>query len=551
MGNTSVYNKSRSVSNTPKYTTKRGETFYINFRLSSGKFFRQSLGTDSLKTAQVTMSRLSAYIPLVQSGQMSEEDFKLKIVDLKALTKRDLDSLLLRLLETDLREAERIPQLGTIMRMCGMGPIDLEASVRDAKGHASAMMRDLHQGSTFSENLIKMCLQDEGFDSDSLPFEVMAAGSKWDISRAQLYEAYQAFYSNDLLRYQQIIQGLKQGLPIVPEAAELEADVEEESASILLSEAWAMFVNEKGSHWTKPIERENKRIFEVLLHVLGDVPVASITKQDIRKTLNVITALPKRFGHPYKTMTLKQCIDYDVPDDDLISTATVKKHLKIYSSFFKVFLKDEKDILTLAPTEGIKYEVIENKGGSFSYPEMKRLVSYLEDLPDDDWRKAYFLTLSYTGARRSEIADLKVGQLRTDEQTGRKYLFIEGGKTDHAQRAIPLNKNIEAMLTKLAEGKAATARLYPKFPYYTQITEAWVDIMRLCNAPDFNEKGQKRRVHSLRHSFITKAVKQSSEVLVQLVVGHSLSGSLGITARYTHEPTLEELLPVVDGINWR
>ncbi len=107
------------------------------------------------------------------------------------------------------------------------------------------------------------------------------------------------------------------------------------------------------------------------------------------------------------------------------------------------------------------------------------------------------------------------------------------------------------MLTKLAEDKAATARLFPKFPYYTQITEAWVEIMRLCNAPDFNEKGQKRRVHSIRHSFITKAVKHSSSVLVQLVVGHSLTESLGITARYTHEPTLEELLPVIDGIDWK
>lgn len=70
MGNNQMHNKSKIVSNTPKYTTKRGETFYINFRLPSGKFFRQSLATDSLKTAQATMSLLSAYIPLVQSGEM-------------------------------------------------------------------------------------------------------------------------------------------------------------------------------------------------------------------------------------------------------------------------------------------------------------------------------------------------------------------------------------------------------------------------------------------------------------------------------------------------
>lgn len=551
MDNTSVYNKSRNVNNNPKHTVKRGDTFYINFRLPSGKFFRQSLATDSLKTAQATMSRLSPYIPLVQSGEMSEEDFRLKIVGLKALTKRDLDSLLYRMLESDLNEAERIPQLGSIIRASGLEITNPAGESEAAKGYADAVTDDLISGDPFTENLLKFFLKKDGFDPDSLPFEISAAASRVNMSRAQLYESYQAFYAKDLHRYQQIIQGLKQALPVVPAIAEPESVAQEEPESISLSEAWQMFVKEKGSHWTKPIERENKRIFEVLLHVLGDIPVTSITKQDIRKTLYVITALPKRFGHPYKTMTLKQCIDYDVPDDDLISTATVKKHLKIYSSFFKVFLKDEKDILTLAPTEGIKYEVTENRGGNFSAPEMKRLVAHLDSLANDNWRKAYFLTLCHTGARRGEIADLKVSQFRIDELTGRWYFFIENGKTDHAKRQIPVHKSIEGILEKLAEGKKPTDRLFPKFPGYKEITDAWVAIMRQCNAPDFNEKGQKRRVHSIRHSFITKALTHARSVQVQLVVGHSLTESLGITARYTHEPTLEELLPVVDGIDWR
>jgi len=162
MGNTSVYNKSRNVSNTPKYTTKRGETFYINFRLPSGKFFRQSLATDSLKTAQATMSRLTAYIPLVQSGQMSEEDFRLKIVDLKALTKRDLDSLLYRMLESDLNEAERIPQLGSIIRASGLEIANPAGESETAKGYADAITDDLISGDPFTENLLKLFLKEMG-----------------------------------------------------------------------------------------------------------------------------------------------------------------------------------------------------------------------------------------------------------------------------------------------------------------------------------------------------------------------------------------------------
>lgn len=79
MGNKKVYNK-------PKFTTTRGSTSYINFRLPSGSFFRQALGTDSLKTTEATMSRLSPYIPLVQSGPMSVKEFQKRVAGLRELT---------------------------------------------------------------------------------------------------------------------------------------------------------------------------------------------------------------------------------------------------------------------------------------------------------------------------------------------------------------------------------------------------------------------------------------------------------------------------------
>ncbi|MFP2684909.1 hypothetical protein [Enterobacter ludwigii] len=80
--------------NNPKFTTRRGNIFYVNFRLLSGAFFRQSLGTDSLKVAEVTMSRLMPYIPLVQSGAMSEEAFKNEIAGVRKASKRDVDQFL-------------------------------------------------------------------------------------------------------------------------------------------------------------------------------------------------------------------------------------------------------------------------------------------------------------------------------------------------------------------------------------------------------------------------------------------------------------------------
>jgi integrase len=103
----------------------------------------------------------------------------------------------------------------------------------------------------------------------------------------------------------------------------------------------------------------------------------------------------------------------------------------LYLTFFYQYLRDQ-------------YEVTENKGGHYSKPEMKRLIERLSAFTD--WRKDYFLTLIYTGARRGELAAIRKEHIRKDEETGRFYIFIEGGKTEHAQRQIPISKKVEGML---------------------------------------------------------------------------------------------------------
>ncbi|XOO00787.1 hypothetical protein ACLB6C_05440 [Enterobacter hormaechei] len=226
-----------------------------------------------------------------------------------------------------------------------------------------------------------------------------------DLHQAMLHQAYDAFYSGDLVRYRSLVEEMQFKLTEAerlkkPAAKHAVAPtVESESNDTpLLSVSWKMFTTEKGKDWVAAVANENQRFYNVLLHVIGDLPVGVITKQHIRQTITIIENLPRRNKKPYSEMTLTECIDFDVPEEDLMSSANVQKHLKIYSSFFKVFLKDEKDILEKAPTEGIKYEVTENKGGSYSKPEMQRLVTYLNTCKD--WRRDYFLTLIYTGARR-------------------------------------------------------------------------------------------------------------------------------------------------------
>ncbi|MHB4490410.1 tyrosine-type recombinase/integrase [Klebsiella pneumoniae] len=542
----------------PKFTTKRGNTYYINFRLPDGTFFRRSLGTDSLRAVEVTMSRLSPYIPLVQNGSLSVEQFKMHIDGFREATQRDFDTYLLDWLRMGVEEAKRMPDLGRFQRKIDSETaISPAATVTDAKGRADIHLNRVYSGDDSTARMLLATLHQKkvSFGQRDLDQAYEVAG-QIDMHQAMLHQAYEAFYAGDIVRYRALVDSMQSQLveterrkkPATKQAVAT-VDAPDDDNTPLLSEAWKLFVAEKGKNWAITIARENNRFYEVLMHVLGDVPVGSITKQHIRQTLAVIEDLPRRNLKPYSEMSLSECIDLDVPEDDLISSANVKKHLKIYSSFFKVFLKDEKDILEKSPTEGIKYEVQENKGGHYSKPEMKRLIERLSTYTD--WRKDYFLTLIYTGARRGEMAAIRKEHIRKDEETGRYYIFVEGGKTEHAQRQIPLSKQIEALLLARIRPLKPNDLVFGDLPTYEHIAFQWRSLMEECNIPKYNEFGQKRVIHALRHTFISEVIaKTGNAALVQFVVGHSRTQSLGITARYTHRPPLNDLLNVVDCVDW-
>lgn len=478
----------------PKFTTKRGNTYYINFRLPDGTFFRRSLGTDSLRAVEVTMSRLSPYIPLVQNGSLSVEQFKMHIDGFREATQRDFDTYLLDWLRMGVEEAKRMPELGRIQRQIdSQSTISPTASVTEAKGRADIHLNRVYNGDDSTARMMLAALHQKkvAFSQKDLDQAYEVAG-QIDMHQTMLHQAYEAFYSGDIVRYRSLVESMQSQLadteklkkPASKQAVAT-VDAPDDDNTPLLSEAWKLFVAEKGKNWAITIARENNRFYEVLTHVLGDIPVGSITKQHIRQTLAVIENLPRRNVKPYSEMTLEECIDFDVPEDDLISSANVKKHLKIYSSFFKVFLKDEKDILEKAPTEGIKYEVTENKGGHYSRPEMQRLIERLSTFTD--WRKDYFLTLIYTGARRGEMAAIRKEHIRKDEETGRYYIFIEDGKTEHAQRQIPISKSIEALLLARIKPLNSGDLVFSDLPTYEYTAIQWHNLMNECNIPKSNK----------------------------------------------------------------
>lgn len=541
------------------HTMIRGRTYYTNFRLNDPtSFVRLSLGTDSRKQAEVIMNQIRPFIPLVQNGTMSLEEFKYKMQGYRAATKQDFDEYLLNWLKGGLEEAKRLPELGRYHKQITGEPLSPLDTANKAQGYANSYMGHMYNGNDISARMMTAALRKQMLTvNESDLDQVHHIASQIDMNQALMSQAYEAFYSGDLTRYQQIINSmgsaLQNAIPAVtpaPMEQNTAATAETEPAhSPRLLETWSDYIKDKGQHWRKQTASENQRFFDVLYHVVGDIPVDKISKQHIREALKVAGNLPSRTKLPYSRMSLTECIDHDVPEDDLIASEHVHKHLKLWRSLFKTYLIDQKDILAKSPTDGISYEVKSNQGGNYTANEQSRIKEYLFALPDSDYRKWYFLTLIYTGARRGEIAAICKHHIREDEETGRWYIFIEGGKSEHARRQVPIHRAIEVGLLACAKKINDSDHIFGNLPNYTTVTYDWIELLRVLDIPDYNEFGLKRRVHSLRHTFISNAIASvGNSSLVQFVVGHSRTQSLGITARYTHRPALKDLIPVVDAL---
>ncbi|WP_407206722.1 tyrosine-type recombinase/integrase [Citrobacter sedlakii] len=548
-----------NMSHKLSHTMIRGRTYYTNFRLNdSTRFIRVSLGTDSLKQAEMLMSQVRPFIPLVQNGTMSVEVFKLRLQGFRDATKKDFDEYLLNWLRGGLEEAKRLPELGRYHKEITGQPLSPPDTANEAQGYANHHLDKMYSGDDMTAQMMIAALKMKKLDvKDADLDQINRVSSQIDMNQALMSQAYEAFYSRDLTRYQQIIDSMGSALqnavpPVNPAPVEQNIETITEAAPAhtpRLLEAWNVYIKDKGQKWRKQTANENQRFFDVLYHVVGDIPVDSVKKQHIRDSLKVAENLPTRTKLPYSRMSLAECIDYDVPEDDLIASEHVHKHLKLWRSLFKTYLVDQKDILTKSPTDGITYEVKPNRGGSYTASELSRIKEHLFALPDSDYRKWYFLTLIYTGARRGEIADILKHHIRKDEETERWYIFIEGGKTEHARRQVPIHKAIEAGLLSCIKNLKDSEQVFGNLPNYTTITYDWVELLRVLDIPDYNEFGLKRRVHSLRHTFISNAIASvGNSSLVQFVVGHSRTQSLGITARYTHTPDLKDLIPVVDAL---
>jgi len=322
---------------------------------------------------------------------------------------------------------------------------------------AGTFKQDVEPMST--ESVIEQLSVD--YDITGMENEVDYIASEYDMLFKHYCDAHVAFIDSRHSEYRQIVSSMRPDNNYAPAPAIADKPKEPMASELTLSEAWKGFVQFK-SKWTPKIRQENEKYFEVLVAVLGaDTPVSSITRRDINNLLEMATGLPQQNKKPYNRMTIQECLDLDdIPEDDLVSARTVNGYLKLCQGLFAYLVKEE-DILEVSPTNNVSFEPKSRSYGHYSLTEMRILVTHFATL--EDWKKWVFLLLAYTGARRSEIAKLKVSDIRFDEDSQRHYIMIEGSKTEAGIRQVPLSlRLIEMNFLNYLKGKSSDEKLFPQ-----------------------------------------------------------------------------------------
>lgn len=302
------------------------------------------------------------------------------------------------------------------------------------------------------------------------------------------------------------------------------------------------------------LQNEYARFYEIWCLLVEDKPIEAYKASDIGRFIDRCYQLPKKNLAPYNKMSFKECLDYDVPPEVCIQPKTVQGYYKWLQGVFSYAKRDTVEYIQHSPCT-IKREFKQRIRGAFNSEELNKFEAFAMQTKRA-WQKWSLLLAMYTGARRTEIYQLRKSDIRkegdinyilvTDEHESQRL------KTGNAKRRIPIHKRlIELGFLDYVEN--TDERILYEITSAESITSWFARLITKLDIPSVNELDEMRSFHSFRHTFISNIRNNHSFdlALLQQVVGHELSNG-GITDKYTHKSAdLRRLAEVVNSFNFR
>lgn len=231
-----------------------------------------------------------------------------------------------------------------------------------------------------------------------------------------------------------------------------------------------------------------RNVLKRFLELGGDKPIHTITKQDCITYRDTIRKLPSNASKKFPGMALKDVLKRAQgdgrhpgwPEKDLLSKQTINQDLTHLTHFFSWLINEGKYSET-NPVDGLTYQGIEAKQTeTFSDADIKAVFTsseYRRQLKDGEHAQVtsaarYWLPLLLllTGARREEVANLALSDIKDEEGLNCFDIAPDPGrgrrlKNKASRRRVPIHSHlIELGFLKYVDSMKAQGELllFPK-----------------------------------------------------------------------------------------
>ena len=305
------------------------------------------------------------------------------------------------------------------------------------------------------------------------------------------------------------------------------------------SEVVALYLEEKKFDNKPYTIKAKERTYTQFQSIFGDIEINLISKQELVS---------------WKSGQLKQ---------DIRATTINSKIGEINDLFTYAINNGYYTASDKTPTDGLKIGKSKNLKTAhesyepFTNDELNLIFSdkYHQTYNNLNKPDYYFIPIMalYTGARREEIAGLKVEHIRDID--GICSIEIEEGKTANARRVIPIHPKLEKLgLLDYVEYIESIGEIY-LFPHLKvndngrgkNTGRRFSDYLR----DDLEITSSRKVFHSFRHTAITRFhTLNANPAHVLQIVGHSDEAKGVHFHTYTHDVGLKALKDTVDKLNY-
>ena len=321
----------------------------------------------------------------------------------------------------------------------------------------------------------------------------------------------------------------------IPETATTQVPVQAESStnSLTLSELSKLFLESRvGGGYAEKTILDYQDTHRLLLEVLRDIPVDSLTHEHGRKLVQVLGKLPSNRSKKYPNHSIEEMMK--LKNVSLMSDRTVTKHNEKVSALFNWAIKQgytKENVFQGKMTRSLKKEIIEKH---FTQDELKQILGdgLAEESFDKNRPERFWVTqiAAYSGARLNEVCQLNASDIRQEDGIWVISLLNDAEdksiKTQSSNRIVPLHFHlIDTGLLDYVESvrNSKAVKLFPNLKSetntrYGSAISRW--FSRYLKNLGIKKKG--KNFHSFRHTVVNHLTsKQVYESFIKELVGHS------------------------------